>query len=162
MLEKILIGVAGVVVVFPVVVATRQSAYHVERKLEVAAPADLVFGILNDLRQFAAVFVLFGTPFEKHDPNMQKTVEGPASGAGQSYAWSGKGVGAGKMAIEESIPGQKVGIKFEFVKPMKSTAIHALTLASTPAGSVVTWSMSGNHNFIGKAFGMLMNMDDML
>src|SRR3954462_1770793 len=127
MLEKILIGVAGVVVLFIVVAATRQSTYHVERKLEVVAPTDLVFGVLNDLHQFAGVLVLFGSPWEKLDPNMQKTFEGPAAGVGQSYAWSGNKVGKGKMMIEESIPGQKVRTKLEFVEPMESTAICALT-----------------------------------
>jgi hypothetical protein len=161
-LETILIGVAGVLVLFVAVVATRPSAYHVERKLEVAAPADLVFGVLNDLHQFAGVLVLFGSPWEKLDPNMQKTFEGPAAGVGQSYAWSGNKVGKGKMTIEESVPGQKVGVKFEFVKPMESTATCALALAGTPPGTFVTWSMDGNHNFIGKAFGMFMNMDNML
>ena len=162
MLGKILIGVAGVLVLFVTVVATRPSTYHVERKLEVAAPADLVFGVLNDLHQFAGVLVLFGSPWEKLDPDMQKTFEGPAAGVGQSYAWSGKKVGKGKMTIEESVPGQKVGMKLEFVKPMASTATCALTLAGTPTGSFVTWAMDGNHNFIGKAFGMFMNMDNML
>ena len=162
MLGTILIGVAGVLVLFALVAATRRSAYHVERKLEVAAPAELVFGVLNDLHQFAGVLVLFGSPWEKCDPNMQKTFEGPAAGVGQSYAWSGKEAGKGKMTIEESVPGQKVGIKLEFVKPMESTASCALTLAGTPTGSSVTWSMAGNHNFIGKAFGLFMNMDNML
>lgn len=163
MLEKMLIGVAGVLVLFVAVVATRPSAYHVERKLEVAAPADLVFGVLNNLHQFAGVLVLFGSLWEKADPNMQKTFEGPAEGVGQSYAWSGnREVGKGKMTIEESVPGQKVGIKLEFVAPMKSTVTCALTLAGTPIGSVVTWSMDGNHNFMGKAFGMFMDMDNML
>ena len=162
MLVKILIGVAGVLVVFVAVVATRPSAYHVDRKLEVAAPADLVFGVLNDLHRFAGVLVLFGSSWEEHDPDMQKTFEGPAAGVGQSYAWSGKGVGKGKMTIEESFPGQKVGIKLEFVEPMESTATFALTLAGSPTGTFVTWSMDGNHNFIGKAFGMFMDMDNML
>ena len=162
MLAKILIGVAGVLVLFAAVAATRPSAYHVERKLEVAAPADLVFGVLNDLHQFAGVFVLFGSPLEKQDPNMKKTFEGPAAGVGQSFAWSGKEAGTGRMTIEESVPGQKVGVKLEFVKPMASTATCALTLAGTPTGSFVTWSMDGNHNFIGKAFGMFMDMDNML
>jgi len=162
MLEIILIGIAGVLVVFVAMAATRPSAYHVERKLEVAAPTDLVFGVLNDLRQFAGVLVLFGSPWEKLDPNMQKTFEGPAAGVGQSYAWSGKKAGKGKMTIEESVAGQRVSVKFEFVKPMASTAIYALTLAGTPTGSSVTWSMHGNHNFIGKAFGMFMNMNSML
>jgi len=162
MLVKILIGVAGVLVLFVAVVATRPSAYHIERKLEVAAPADLVFGVLNDLHQFAGVLVLFGSPWEKLDPNMQKTFEGPTAGVGQSYAWSGTRGGKGKMTIVESVPGQKVGVKLEFVKPMESTATCALTLARTPTGSFVTWSMDGNHNFIGKAFGLFMEMDDML
>src|SRR6187200_584431 len=105
MLVKILIGVAGVLVLFLGVAATRPSAYHVERKLEVAAPADLVFRVLNDLHQFAGVLVLFGSPWEKLDPNMQKAFEGPAAGVGQSYSWSGRKVGQGKMTIEESVPG---------------------------------------------------------
>ena len=163
MLVKILIGVAGVLVLFAAVVATRPSASHVERQLEVAAPPDLVFGVLNDLHQFAGVLVLFGTPWEKLDPNMQKSFNGPAAGVGQSYAWnSNKEVGKGQMTIEESVPNQKVGIKLEFVKPMKSTANCALTLAEAPTGSLVTWSMDGNHNFVGKAIGMFMNMDQML
>jgi hypothetical protein len=163
MLETILICVGGVLVLFAALVATRPSAYHVERKLEVAAPAGLVFGILNDLHQFAGVLVLFGSPWEKLDPNMQKTFEGPASGVGQSYAWSGKkGAGTGKMTIEESVPGQKVAIKLVFVKPMASTATSTLTLAPTTTGSLVTWSMDGHHNFLGKALGLFMNMDTML
>ena len=163
MLVKILIGVAGVLVLFAAVAATRRSAFHVERRLEIAAPANLVFGVLNDLHQFAGVLVLFGEPLEKGDPDMQKTFEGPAAGVGQSFAWSGNmQVGKGKMTIEESVPGQKVRMTLEFVKPMASTATCALTLAGTPTGSFVTWSMDGNHNFIGKAFGMFMNMDNML
>jgi len=162
MLVKILIGVVGVLALFIAVAASRPSAYHVERKLEVAAPADLVFGVLNDLHRFAGVFVLFGSPLEKQDPNMQKTFEGPAAGVGQSFAWAGKEAGKGKLTIQESVPGQKVGIQLEFVEPMKSTADCALTLAGTPTGSMVTWSMDGNHNFIGKVFGLFMNMDNML
>ena len=163
MLKKIAIGVAGVLVLFVAVAATRPSAYHVERRLEVAAPADLVFGVLNDLHQFAGVLFFFGSPLENGDPNMQKTFAGPAAGVGQSYAWSGhKDVPKGKMTIEESVPGQKVGMKLEFVEPMESTATYALTLAGTPTGSFVTWSMDGNHNFIGKAVGLFMDMDSML
>ncbi len=163
MLMKILIGVAGVVVLFLAVVATRPSAYHVERKLAVAAPPDVVFGVLNDLHPFSGVFVLFGSPLDQQDPSMQKTFEGPASGVGQSYAWKGnKDVGKGSMTITESVPGQRVGIRLEFLEPMKSSSTCALTVAATPIGSDVTWSMDGNHIFIGKAMDMFMDMDKML
>ena len=162
MVVNILIGVAGVVVLFMAVAATRPSAYHVERSLDVAAPADRVFGVINDLHRFAGVLVLFGSPLEKGDPAMQKTFEGPAAGVGQSFAWSGKEAGTGRMTIDESVPGRKVGMTLAFVKPMKSTAACALTLSGTPTGSLVTWSMDGNHNFVGKAAGVFMNMDKML
>jgi hypothetical protein len=159
-IEKILIGGAAVLVLF-VVVATRKSAYHVERKLEIGAPVELVFSVLNDLQRFTGVLVLFGSPWETSDPNVRKAIEGPAVGVGQSYAWSdNKEVGKGKMTIKESVPGQKVVIKLEFVKPMASTSLCTFTLASTPTGSTVTWSMDGDHNFIGKAMGVF--MDNML
>ena len=162
MVIDIVIGLAVVLAVFVAVVATRPSRYRVERRLEIAAPAERVFAVLNDLRQFAGVFVLFGEPFEKINPTMQKTVEGPAAGVGQSYAWSGHKVGQGKLTIEESVAGHKVGIKLEFVKPMASIATSAFVVAGAPTGSVVTWTMDGKHNFIGKAFGVFMNMDKML
>ena len=161
MLEMILIGVAALLVLFVAVAATRPSAYHVERKLDVAAPGDVVFGVLNDLHRFARVLVLFGSSWDKLGPTLHTTFQGPA-GVGQSYAWSGKDAGEGKLTIEESVPGHKVGMKLDFVEPMKSTATCAFTVAGTPTGSFVTWSMDGNHNFIGKAFGLFVNMDKLL
>ena len=118
--------------------------------------------MLNDLHQFSGVLVLFGSPWEQLEPTMQKAFDGPAAGVGQSYSWSGKEVGKGKMTIEESVPGQKVGMKLEFVEPMESKATFGLALAGTPAGSMVTWSMDGHHNFVGKAFGLFVDMDNML
>jgi hypothetical protein len=162
MIGSVLIGAAGVIGLFVGVVSRRPTAYHVERTLDVAAPPDLVFGLLNDLHRFASVLILFGSPWEKGDPNMQKTFEGPA-GVGQSLAWSGnREVGKGTMTIEESVPGQKVVIKLAFVQPMASTTLCTLAIAGTPAGSSVAWTMDGNHNFVGKAIGLFMNTDKML
>lgn len=162
MLEHVLIGVAGVLGLFVGVVALRPSAYRVVRTTEIAAPTELVFGVLNDLRQFAGVLVLFGTPWDRLDPQMQKTFAGSTAGVGQSLAWHGTKVGAGKMTIEGSVPGRKVRIRLAFVKPMESTATCELSIESTPTGSSVTWTMEGKHNFIGRAFGLFMNMDRML
>jgi hypothetical protein len=159
MLVWILVAVAVVVLLFIAIAATRPAAYHVERKIDVAASPDAVFAVLNDLRRFAGVYVLFGTPLEKHDPAMDKIVDGPAAGVGQSYAWRGKGAGKGKMTIERSVSPQNVDVKVEFTEPMKSIAVCALGIASTSTGSTVTWSMDGKHNFIGKMFGLFIDMD---
>jgi hypothetical protein len=162
MLKFVLIGVAAIVIIFVAVVATRPSAYHIERKLEINAPADVVFAMLNDLHQLVSILVIFGEPWGKNDPNMQATFDGPASGIGQSYVWSGKEAGKGKMTIAESVAAQKVGIKLEFAEPMESLATYTLNIAGTPTSSTVTWTMDGNHNFIGKAFGLFADMDGML
>jgi len=171
MLLGILGGVAAVVVIFVIVAATRPAAYHIERKIDVAASADAVFAVLNDLQRFANVWVIFGEPWATIDPAMKKTFDGPTSGVGQSVAWSGKSdVGQGTLTIAESVPAQRVGMKLEFVKPMASKATHAFTLSpppsspssSSPSSSSVTWAMDGNHNFVGKAFGIFVNMDKML
>jgi hypothetical protein len=81
---------------------------------------------------------------------------------GQSYAWSGKGAGKGTLTIEESVPGHRVGMKLVFVEPMASTATVALALAGAPTGSLVTWSMQGNHNLLGRVVGLFMDMDKAL
>ena len=158
MLKKILIALGVVIVAFLAYAATRPDSYTVQREAVISAPAAVVFDQLDDFRSFAQ-----WSPWEKLDPNMTKAFSGPESGVGASYAWQGNDqVGKGRMTIEESVPGRKVGINLEFVKPMASTATCALTLAATPAGSIVTWSMDGNHNFMGKAFGMFVDMDNML
>ena len=56
MLVNILIAAAAGVVLFLVLVAIRPAAYRIERTLEIAAPAALVFGVINDLKEFAGVF----------------------------------------------------------------------------------------------------------
>lgn len=163
MLPILLASVAGALLLLVALVATRPSAYHVERALEMAAPPDRVFGVLDDLRRFSGILVLFGKPWDEADPDMRKTFDGPASGAGQSYAWSGNmQVGKGTMTIAESVLHEKIRIRVEFVKPMKSTPVWSIAIARTPTGSVVTWSMDGHHNFLGKAFGLFMDMDKAL
>src|SRR5881394_4073510 len=103
MLVGILGGVAAVVVIFVIVASTRPAAYHVERAIDVAAPADAVFAVLNDLQRFAGVWVMFGEPWATIDPAMKKTFDGPAAGVGQSVAWSGKSdVGQGTLTIAQS------------------------------------------------------------
>jgi hypothetical protein len=152
----LLIGFAVIVAVIVVLGATRPAAYQLERKIDVAAAPERVFAVLDDLRQFTSgVLVIFGEPRDK--PKLQKTFSGPERGVGQTVEWSGDG--AGKLAIEESVAGKKLRIRLEFTAPMKSIATYVITLDGS---STVTWTMSGEHNFIGRVFGLFMNMDKAL
>ena len=66
------------------------------------------------------------------------------------------------MTITESRPSDLIKIKLEFIKPFAAT--NATDFTFTPSGNAtnVKWSMSGDNNFIGKAFSLFMNMDKMI
>lgn len=159
MLKKIALGLGFLIVVLVIIVATRPADYQVERQITIAAPAPVIFTKINDFHEWQ-----HWSPWEKLDPNMKKTYSGPTAGVGAMYAWDGKrDVGKGQMTITESLPPERVRIKLEFFEPW--TATNTTTLSITPAAvgsSTVTWQMVGHHNFIGKAFALVMNMDKML
>ena len=158
MLSKILIGLAVLILVFVIIVATRSSEYRVTRSATVKAPAAAVFPHVNELKKWEA-----WNPWGKIDPNMKLTYDGPPSGVGASYAWVGnKDVGEGRATITESKPNEAVRFKLEFFKPMAGVSDTLFTFKPQGNQTVVTWDMSGKNNFIAKAFCMFMNMDKMI
>src|SRR5262245_38310569 len=111
MFKKILIGLAALIVIFVVVVALQPSHYHVERKATIAAPPATVFAQVNDFHKWDA-----WSPWAKLDPAMKTTFEGPPSGKGAVYAWTGNDkVGEGRMTLTESRPSELINIKLDFI-----------------------------------------------
>lgn len=153
-----IIAVAVIVIVLVIFVATRPAEYRITRTVAMAAPAAVVFAQVDDFHKWAA-----WSPWEKIDPAFKKTFEGAAAGTGAIYSWVGNSkVGAGRMTIMESRPGEFIRIKLEFLKPFKATNNTEYTFKSEGSKTVVTWSMTGHNNFIFKAARLFMNMDKML
>ena len=159
MLNWILIAVAALVALFVVIVALQPSDFRIERRAAMAASAPAVFAQVNDLQNWRA-----WSPWEKLDPQLKRTYEGPAAGTGAQYAWAGnKDVGEGRMTIVESRPGELVRIKLEFFKPFAATNTAEFSFAPDgKGGSAVTWSMSGQNNFVARAICLFVNMDRMV
>jgi Polyketide cyclase / dehydrase and lipid transport len=162
MIKKVLLGIVIVVVVlvavFAIVVALQPTHYHVERSAMMNAPAPVVFAQVNDFHKWEA-----WSPWAKLDPAMKQTFEGAPAGTGAVYRWAGNSqVGEGRMTITESHPSDLIKIKLEFLKPWAAT--NATDFTFTPQGNqtAVTWTMSGENNFVGKAFSLFMNMDKMI
>ena len=129
MLKKVLIGVAAVVVVFVIVVATRPSTFHVERSVNVSAAPEAAFAQVNDFHAWPN-----WSPWEKMDTGMKKTFSGAPSGQGSVYAWAGNDkVGEGRMTIEKSDKPSLVSIKLEFLKPFAATNTATFTFAPAAA-----------------------------
>lgn len=158
MARKILIGVAAVIVLFVVVVATRPATFHIERSVTIAAPAENAFAQVNDFHAWAN-----WSPYEKLDPQMKRTFDGAASGTGAKYAWSGnKEVGEGRMTIDKSDKPSRIEIELEFIKPFAATNTATFTFVPSPEGTKVTWAMDGKNTFVSKAFHLFMDMDKLV
>jgi len=158
MLKKILVALAVVIAGLLVLVSMQPATFHLERSTVVAATPEVVFPFVNDFHQWGG-----WSPWDKMDPAMKRTYEGPSSGAGASYSWVGnRKVGEGRMTIAQSLPPAKVAIDIEFLKPMATR--NAITFTAVPAegGTRVTWAMDGNNNFIAKAMHLVMDMDKMV
>jgi uncharacterized protein YndB with AHSA1/START domain len=158
MLATVLIIVPAIVVVFVVIVALQPADFRIQRTALIAAPAQAVFAQVNEFRKWLA-----WSPWEKMDPALTRTYDGPPAGTGAKYAWQGnKNVGEGRMTITESRPGELVRIKLEFFKPFAATNTAEFTFKPESGGTAVTWSMTGRNHFMAKAISLFMNMDKMV
>jgi len=158
MLKIILIAIPAIIVVFLIIVAMQPSSYRVTRSLAIAAPSDAVFPHMNELKKWEA-----WNPWGKADPNMKLTYGGPASGVGANYSWAGNNeVGEGRATISESRPSESVRYKMEFFKPMTATSEMEFTFKPEGNQTEVTVTVTGEKNFMAKAFCLFMSMDKMI
>lgn len=143
---------------FLLYVAAQPNDFRVARSQEMAAsPAD-VFAHVNELRQWAD-----WSPFEKIDPTMTKSFEGPPAGSGAKYSWAGDGrAGAGSITITDSRPSELILIKLEMLRPF--ACANDVTFTFRPAGdrTLVTWEMTGQVSLVPKIIHQFVSMDKMV
>lgn len=155
MLKKILLILAIALVLLVLIIQRQPNTFTVTRSAVMNAPPQTVFEQVNDFRRWEA-----WSPWAKLDPNATNTFSGPESGEGASFSWSGDhNVGAGKQTIIESRPGELLRIRLEFVRPFAGTSETLLTFAKEGNGTRMTWTMSGENSFMGKAIGLIMDCD---
>lgn len=64
----ITIGIAVVILFATLIafIATRPAQFRIQRSAQIDAPPDIVFSIINDLRQWS-----LWSPYDKRDPNIK-------------------------------------------------------------------------------------------
>src|SRR5215471_3941318 len=146
MFVEIALGAIAVIALLLIVIAAWPANFRVERSAVVDARPESVFALINDFRQWEK-----WSPYEKRDPNLQRTYDGPRSGAGSVYSWAGNAqIGEGRMTITESRPNERIAIKIEFFTPWQATNAVEFTFTPSGSGVCVTWAMSGQKNFMCK------------
>jgi uncharacterized protein YndB with AHSA1/START domain len=154
-LMYILIGLAVVVVALVAIVSMQASTMRIQRSAVFSAPPSAVFEQVNDFHNWDA-----WSPWAKLDPTCKNTFDGAPSGKGAIFSWDGnKKVGAGRMTITDSRPYELIRIKLEFLRPFKATNTTEFTFKPQADGTRVTWTMTGEKNFMCKAMCLFMNMD---
>jgi Polyketide cyclase / dehydrase and lipid transport len=159
MFRKILIALGLALLALLITISLQPDEFRIARSTSIASPAAPVFRHLNDFRAWQA-----WSPWAKLDPNCKNTYSGAPEGVGAAMAWEGNNqVGKGSMLIEEVLTAEKLRIKLVFEKPMAATneAIFSLR-ADGNGGTAVEWAMTGKNNFMGKAFGLFVDVDKMV
>ncbi len=157
MITTIIIAVAVIVAAVLAYAASKPDIFAVSRTTLIAAPPEQIFPLIDDLHAQSA-----WSPFEK-DPNMKRTHSGAPRGKGAVYEWDGnRQVGAGRIAITDSIPSSKVALLLDMSRPFAAHNAVEFTLVPSGGDTNVTWAMRGAQPFIGKVMGLFMNCDKMV
>ncbi len=157
MLIKILIGLAVIVVGIIILSRFQANTYTVERTGTIAAPPSVVYAQIIDFHNWVKF-----DPCIEQDSSTAFTYEGPASGVGAKYTWESKTIGSGSMTIAEVTPNEEVKLDQHTLKPWDSKSKTAFKIAPHGNSTKLTWSMTGEHNFISKVMCMFTSMDKMI
>jgi hypothetical protein len=155
MITKILTGLAAIVALFIVLVATRPADFRVERSARLPASPEALFEHVNNHHRFAV-----WNPFMKLDPKVKNTYSGPECGVGAVCSWEGnRDVGAGSCTIVESKPSELVRCRMDWKRPMEGTSTVDFTFRPDGDRTLVTWAMYGRNNFMGKAMSLFFDCE---
>lgn len=150
------IGVLTVVIL--AYAATKPDSFRVARSTVINAPAAAIFPLINDYRRWSA-----WSPYETKDPQMKRSYGSTTTGKGATYAWEGdSNVGAGNMAIADSVPPSKVQIKLNMLKPIEAHNDVTFTLERSGDATKVTWDMQGPVPYLAKIMHVFFNFDKMV
>lgn len=159
---KIVAWVLGVFAVLLGVLAaiatTKPDQMVLTRSIQVNAPAEQVFPLINDLHNWSQ-----WSPWEKLDPDLKRVYSGEQMGERARYSWTGNDeVGQGEMTITESIPPTKVVIDLHFIAPFEASNVTEFTLNPQGNQTEVAWTMRGPSPFVMRMMSVFVNFDAMV
>ena len=83
-ISVIAIVLAIAIAIVLILAATKPGSFSVERAIDVHAPPERVFALINDFHQWVSWL-----PYETKDPDMKRSYSGAASGKG-AVTWSAR------------------------------------------------------------------------
>jgi uncharacterized protein YndB with AHSA1/START domain len=152
-LLRIVLGVVVLVVVLAAVGLLLPPHYKVQRSLEIGAPADKVYALIVDPREWKR-----WTVWNRRDPAMKMEYSGAPSGAGAKWSWQSATEGSGSMEFTDARPGERIVYRLSFPEfGMQSSG--TLSIVPAGAGVRVTWTNEGDLGAspVNRWFGLMMD-----
>ncbi len=159
MLKKILQAAVLLIISLFGYAAFQPADYKISRQISIDAPADKIFPFLNNMK----LADQWG-PWKETDPEVKMTLTGPEEGVGAVTAWESPGqMGTGSATIVNSVQNQQVNIRLEYTKPsaMNQDSVYLIE-ANADGKSVVSWTVTGKNNVVGRVFCLFVNVDKMV
>lgn len=157
MLKIIALVTVLLIAIVLIYAATKPDLFHVERTIDIKAPPEKIFGLINDFRQWDA-----WTPYNK-DPAMKKTYGANTIGKGAHYAWEGnKEVGQGEITITDATPPKEIEMELHMIKPFEGRNHVVFSIEVTGGFTKVTWALEDQHTYFLKLLSIFLNLDKMI
>lgn len=161
MIKTILFIVLGLVVLAIAVVAVialqRPDTFRVARSISIAAPAEKIFPLVNDVRAFNS-----WNPYAQKAPELKGSYSGPFIGPGAHYDFESKKSGSGSFEIVQATAPSQVQMRLDMTAPFKVQNVITFTISPQGAVTQTTWAMEGPAPFLSKFMGVIFNMDKMI
>jgi len=138
-LKNILIVLVVIVAIVAVIGMFMSPAVRIERSMEMKASPEAVYNQVADLKNWDNWM-----PWNKLDPNWERTFGEKTSGEGATYSWKSKdsNVGQGSITITKAVPNELVETNLHFEG--QGDATGGYKIEKTDAGTKFTWSMDMN------------------
>ena len=141
-LKRILLVVAGIVLLLSIIGLLLPSKSHVERSVVVKAPIETVFNQVNTLANWKK-----WSPWYKLDTAAAITYNNTPAGNGASYSWESKNkeVGAGTLTLSDVKPNEHITQNMKFRDWGEGKA--EMNFAPEGNGVKVTWTMDSDYGW---------------
>ena len=155
---KIVLGIVVVMLIAAGVVlaiaARRPDRITLERHIDIKAPAEKIFPLINDFQNW---------PKWSEPAGVKRTLGPITSGQGATCEWSGSGsAGAGRLEIVQSIPTRLVSVKADFRKPFEAHNINHFVLEPHGEFTTVTWGWNGDYVFMMRLMSVFVEPGKMI
>lgn len=161
MIKAILLTLLGLVVlamaVLAVMAARQPDTFRVSRSIHIAAPAEKVFPLVNDVHAFNT-----WNPYAQKDPEMKGRYSGPSAGPGAHYDFESRRAGSGSFEIVQASAPSQLQMRLVMTAPFKADNLITFSIVPQGQAAQVTWAMEGPATFLSKVMGVIFNMDRMI